>query len=573
MSKLLDNKYKFIKDLGQGGFGKVFLAQEEHSENLVAIKQLKTEGKQAQSNIIHEMQVVSKFNHPNIVMYKHHFKQENILYLVMEYCHVGSLRDLMQKEKITSTFVWKWIDTLTETLQFVHERDIIHHDIKPDNILFTENRVIKISDFGVANTSTGTPQYMSPEALKFETGVIKDPRVDIYALGVSLLEMLTKKNPFRGKSLQEIIEIHENRNFGITVLPDWQQEIILKAINIIPELRFQSMKDFNEAIRAKSVPIIFDKEVIQSGDLAEKASHLLNQKKWIKAKNILDYAEKNLKPNVNIFLQKGKYFLLSNQTELAKSYFEKALKWNPRLDVQKQLGWINLELKNYPTAISLLSDYLHRNPSDYEAYNLLLQCYYETGRYEPAIELAKTFLSIQPNNICFGNNLYICLVLKNIGKIVYPSDIQKIDNYYNPFLDYNFNIILESLPTHDFTKKPTLKSKLLFMDYRFNKFSHSTLFYTIVNGLESSSISRPIIALGRKGFDVNDIQVPGGTTISRRHCILINWKDDIWLYDLDSTGTYVNGERVIGKVPLIGKNLVRIGLTEFEFTNDKGKLF
>lgn len=575
MPELFDNKYRFVKDLGSGGFGKVFLAKEERSENLVAIKQLKNEDKAKQDDIIYEMQMVSKFNHPNIVLYKHHFVQEDLLYIVMEYCPSGSLRDLMRKEKITSTFVWKWMSELTETLQLVHEKEIIHHDIKPDNILFTENRAIKITDFGVANTGAGTRPYMSPEALGWETAAVKDARVDIYALGVTLLELLTKRNPFIGKSAEEIIELHDLKDFGITGLPNWQQEIILKAIAKIPEQRFQSMKDFNEAIQAQSVPIIFDKEVIQAGDLAEKAERLLQKKKWQSAYSVLEYAERTLKPNVNILLQKGKYHLMAQQIELSKTYYEKALKWNPRLDVQKELGWINLELKNYPTAISLLSDHLHRNPSDYEAYNLLLQCYYETNRYEPAMDLARILLDVEPSNKCFANNYYVCSAMHHIGQTVFPNTVLKADKSENHFLNYNYGVILETDLSHNYKKEPTLKSKLLFMDYRFNKYSPSTLYCTAGNSeaFKEAETQKAIIKFGRESYDVNDVKVPNGTAISRRHCVIVNFKDDVWLYDLDSTGTYVNGNKVVNKAPLIGRNNIRISKTEYEFTNDKSKLF
>ena len=575
MPELFDNKYRFVKDLGSGGFGKVFLAKEERSENLVAIKQLKNEDKAKQDDIIYEMQIVSKFNHPNIVLYKHHFVQEDLLYIVMEYCPLGSLRDLMRKEKITTTFVWKWMSELTETLQLVHEKEIIHHDIKPDNILFTENRTIKITDFGVANTGAGTRPYMSPEALGWETAAVKDARVDIYALGVTLLELLTKRNPFIGKTAEEIIELHDLKDFGITGLPNWQQEIILKAIAKIPEQRFQSMKDFNEAIQAQSVPIIFDKEVIQAGDLAEKAERLLQKKKWQSAYSVLEYAERTLKPNVNILLQKGKYHLMAQQIELSKTYYEKALKWNPRLDVQKELGWINLELKNYPTAISLLSDHLHRNPSDYEAYNLLLQCYYETNRYEPAMDLARILLDVEPTNKCFANNYYVCSAMHHIGQTVFPNTVLKADKSENHFLNYNYGVILETDLSHNYKKEPTLKSKLLFMDYRFNKYSPSTLYCTAGNSeaFKEAETQKAIIKFGRESYDVNDVKVPNGTAISRRHCVIINFKDDVWLYDLDSTGTYVNGNKVVYKTPLIGRNTIRISKTEYEFTNDKSKLF
>ncbi len=573
MPELYDNKYRFVEVLGEGGFGKVFLAKAERVGNLVAIKQLIKQDKEQQDDIIYEMQIVSKFNHPNIVTYKHHFIQDDLLFIVMEYCSLGSLRDMMQKEKVSSTFVWKWMNTLTETLQFVHEKKIIHHDIKPDNILFTDNRTLKISDFGIANTGGGTRPYMSPEALSWDTDAAKDERVDIYALGVTLIELLTRKNPFSGKSADEILDLHDKKEFGITELPNWQQEIILKAIAKIPEQRFQSMKDFNEAIQAQSVPIVFDKEVIKAGDLAERADKLLKQKKWSRAFTLLDYAERELKPSVNVMQLKGKYFLLQNKIKEARQYYEKALKWNPRLDVQKDLGWINLEMKNYPTAISLLSDHLHRNPSDYEAYNLLLQCFYETNRYEPAMDLARTLLDVEEGNKCFANNYYICCAMQNIGKTIFPNTVLKADKTENHFLNYNYSLILEEELSHGYEKKPTLKSKLLFMDYRFNKFNAATLYCTDSN-LEDGNASetqKAIIKFGRKNFDVNDVKVSGGTSISRRHCIIINSKDDVWLYDLDSTGTYVNNERVKGKIQLFGRNIIRIGKTEYDFTNDRSK--
>lgn len=575
MTELFDSRYRFVQDLAKGGFGKVFLAKEEKSNHVVAIKQLHNQDKEKQDALVYEMQMVGKFNHPNIVTYKHHFVQDDLLFIVMEYCSMGSLRGMMKKEKVSSTFVWKWMKTLSETLQFVHERKIIHHDIKPDNILFTEDRVIKISDFGIANTGGGTRPYMSPEMLGWVTRADMDARVDIYALGVTLLELLTKKNPFFGKSAEEILEIHDTKDFGITDLPHWQQEIILKAIAKIPEQRFQSMKDFNEAIQAQSVPIIFDKEVIQAGDLAEKAERLLQKKKWLKAYSILDYAEKSLKPNVNVLLQKGKYHLMAQQIELSKTYYEKALKWNPRLDVQKELGWINLELKNYPTAISLLSDHVHRNPSDYEAYNLLLQCYYETNRYEPAMDLARILLDVEPTNKCFANNYYVCSAMHNIGQTVFPNTVLKANKSENHFLNYNYGVILETDLSHNYKKETTLKSKLLFMDYRFNKYSPSTLYCTNGNTIafKEAETQKAIIKFGKEGYDVNDVQLPGGASISRRHCVIINYKDDVWLYDLESTGTYKNGNRVINKIPLNGRNIVRIGKTEFEFTNDKSKLF
>src|ERR1017187_4815324 len=266
MSFLYDSKYKYVKDLGSGGFGKVFLAEEKISKRLVAIKQLLVEDIEKQQNIIKEIEVVSKFKHPNIVTYYHHFFQNDLLFLVMEYCEGGSLRDKIQKEKITVSNTFNWIQTLADCLRTVHKKRIIHHDIKPDNILFTENGTIKISDFGVANTGGGTARYQSPESFDWDSKVITDPRVDIYALGVTLMEALIGKNPFSYLSEEQIIELHQKADFPIKDLPNWQQEIILKAINKVPELRFQYMVEFEEAIKAKSVPIIFNKDILKAAE-------------------------------------------------------------------------------------------------------------------------------------------------------------------------------------------------------------------------------------------------------------------------------------------------------------------
>lgn len=575
MTNLYDNKYRLIKDIGQGGFGKVFLAKEEFSGQQVAIKQLYNTDKKRQGNIIHEMQMVSRFNHPNIVNYKHHFVEDDLLYIVMEYCALGDLRKLMSDRKLVSTFVWKWMKQLTDTLQHVHKKGIVHHDIKPANILFTDNRELKITDFGVANSAGGTKAYLSPEALIGDADQGHDTREDIYALGVTLLELLTGTNPFIGKTSDEIFELHERKEFGIEKLPAWQQEIILKAIAAIPELRFQTMFEFGEAIESHAVPLIFDKEAIKAGEIATKADMLMKKKKWISAFSLLDYAEKNLKPNVNVLLQKGRYYLLSHRVKLAKQYYDKALLWNPRLNIQKELGWINLELQNYPTAISLLSDHLHRNPSDFEAFNLLAHCYYLTNRYEACIDLLQMLLELDPKNKCFANNYYICCTLFNMRSIVFPDEILKTSQSDNFFLDYNLGVVLESQLSHNYDESPFMKSKLLFMDYRFNQYNTSNLFVKVnPSGSKPKELvfTQPIIKIGRKGYEINEIEVPGKIIISRRHCVLINYRNDIWLYDLGSIGTYVNDEKIATKMPLIGRNTLRIGTVTIEITNEPNKL-
>ena len=340
--ELFDNKYQYIKDLGEGGFGKVFLAKEAVSNRLVAIKQLKSKDKEEQELIIHEIGAVSKFENSNIVTYYHHFWQDDLLYLVMEYCVLGNLNSKIKSLDTTPADIFIWAQTLAQCLSIVHKKGIVHHDIKPDNILLNETGVIKISDFGIANKDIGTRAYMSPESFSFDSKTKNDPRVDVYALGVTLMELLIKRNPFDYLSKEQILEIHQKADYPINELPKWQQEIILKAINKVPELRFQNMLEFEEAIKAKAVPVIFKKDTVHAAILVEHAEKALKTKKWLDAAKYLELANTKYPNDVSLLQAFGKYYLRMQKISKAKLYFEKALSLNPRLDLQKDLGWINI---------------------------------------------------------------------------------------------------------------------------------------------------------------------------------------------------------------------------------------
>jgi len=490
----------------------------------------------------------------------------------MEYCSCGSLSDIIKSNSYTNTEAIDWMITLAKCLRIIHKKGIVHHDIKPDNILFTQNGTIKIADFGVANKNTGTRAYMSPEAFGWDDKNKNDIRIDLYALGVTLMELLTKKNPFIGLSSDEIMEKHLSADFPIQKLPNWQQEIILKAINKTPELRFQFMVEFEEALIAKSVPRIFNKDNLKAAELVNLAENELKKNKWRSALNFLELAHKQFENNVAVLVALGKYNLRMQKIDAAKKFYEQALKLNSRLDVQKDLGWINLEAKKYPIAIGLLSDHLHRNPADYEAYNLLIRCYYETGRYETAMELSKMIMETNPLLACFANNYFIAFVLNSNGKSIPPKSKSELKG--NPFIEYNLSVVNEEKLSHNFKKEPTLKSKLLFMDFQFNNMKENTITILETNNKVQtpSTFNNPIIKFGREEYNQNDIKVSGSNAVSRRHCVIINTKDNVWLYDLESTGTEVNDEIIANKIPLIGYNNLKINDIYFKLTTDKTKL-
>ncbi|WP_163380152.1 protein kinase domain-containing protein [Cyclobacterium sp. SYSU L10401] len=574
MEKIFDEKYKFVQNLGQGGFGQVFLVKENITGELRAIKKLKTENPD-QSDIIHEIQQVAKLKLPNIVTYHHHFWANSQLFFVMEFCSGGSLHDRIRNKKIQPEKIFDWIKELALSLEKIHSSGMIHKDIKPPNILFSENEMPKISDFGMVNKFGGTLSYMSPGAIMRQENSNVDGREDVYGLGVTLLEALLGHNPFWGMMLPEIIEIHQSLDFPISHLPLWQQDILLKAIHIQPELRFQSMADFAEAIEAKQVPFVFKKETLDAGILAEKIRRLIRLKKWSKAQGVVEYALKHFPLNLNILEVTGNLYLNRNRIDLAGKAFERALNINPRLNIQRQLGEIQLELKNFPKAISLISDHLHRNPNDLTAQNLLLKCFYLTGRYEAGIQLTKELLRIFPKTAFLTNNQLLCEILILVSRNQMAKMNFSTNN--NPFAKYNKEVCTEpeSVQSSTYKGKPHIKSKLLFMESRFEKVLASELFIVDSNipELINKSYFQSIIKIGRDGYYYNDIFLPGGNMISRRHAAIINQKNDTWIYDLDSnSGLKANGEKVIGKAQLIGVSKIEIGNFWFRISTDRGRL-
>ena len=195
-TNIYDNKYHYQKDLGRGGFGRVFLAKEDVSGKPVAIKELNSGQGIAQDSIIREIKAISAFYRPHIVAYHTNFSQNGKLYLVMEYCAQGDLWKAYKAEKLSGQEVLSSLKSVADEMAYLHDQGIIHRDIKPQNLLLSDDRKVKITDFGIANTLGGTMAYLSPEAFSENRDTRNDPRVDIYALGVTMMELLTGFNPF-----------------------------------------------------------------------------------------------------------------------------------------------------------------------------------------------------------------------------------------------------------------------------------------------------------------------------------------------------------------------------------------
>lgn len=468
------------------------------ADRLVAIKWLKETESEKQKDIIHEIKTVASLGLPNVTSFYHHFMRQKNICLVMEYCENGSLRDRLSKP-ILPSIALPWFEILCETIHNVHLKNIVHHDIKPGNILFTINDEIMISDFGVANKLAGTGPYMSPEIFKAANPDLKDPRTDVYALGVTLAETLTGLNPFAGKPLPERKRLLEEKQLIPGNMPVWLQNIIYRAVETDPALRFQSAMEMAEAIRSQYVPAILDTKLIRSGNLVVKANRYLKNHKWLNVYNALNAALVLQENNLGALRSLGQYHLLQNNIAEAGNYFSRLLKLNPRAEVHKEFGWMQLETGKHREAISLLNDYLQRNPNDTEAHNLLARCFYEQGLYEQTSLYLQELKKIFPGIKCFNTNYHLSVLSANEDQ---DANEDSNDESSDFFIKYYLSLLRKDLRCWDKKNGPRLTSKLIFREYRFEKIgsSENTVEINLTKTGKKYLTKDKIITFGRYGY-------------------------------------------------------------------------
>lgn len=261
-------RYEILGTLGRGNMGEVFKAKDPMIGRLVALKTRrfdlvydKKDLKFVIDKFFEEARIAGNLIHPNIVTVFDLGQDGDYCFIAMEllggetltsYNREGSL---LPKEKVIEI-----IKSICLALDFAHRNNVIHRDIKPANLMFTADRRIKITDFGIAvmartnHTSEfqviGTPSYMSPEQTK---GLKLTPQTDFFSLAVVFFELLVGRRPFQGRTLYELMESIRYAPAPSLLsfdpqLPPALDQVIQKALEKEPELRYRSGAEFAEEI-------------------------------------------------------------------------------------------------------------------------------------------------------------------------------------------------------------------------------------------------------------------------------------------------------------------------------------
>jgi serine/threonine-protein kinase len=219
--------FRLTKKLGEGGMGAVYKGRQDTLDRDVAVKVMSKKLGADQlfvQRFYREARIMAKLDHPNIVRCYHVGEDKGLHFLAMEFVDGGSIQDWLKKlGKFSLGDSLHIILACADALQHAHELDLVHRDIKPDNILLTKKGVVKVADLGLAKglseelsltrtgTGAGTPYYMALEQAKDAKHV--DGRCDIYSLGCMLYVFLTGELPFRGETTLELFKAKEAGKF------------------------------------------------------------------------------------------------------------------------------------------------------------------------------------------------------------------------------------------------------------------------------------------------------------------------------------------------------------------------
>lgn len=262
-------RFEILRELGRGAQSVVYLGKDAQLQREVAIKTLHFSRNAPEQNatLLAEARMVSKLRHPNIVPIFDAGEEAGNVYLVFEYVPGKNLADfLRQSGALSGVKAVALLRPVLDAVAAAHAQGIIHRDLKPSNILLDENGTPRVMDFGIAarvedasatagKDLSGTPSYMAPEYISRQE---VSARSDIFALGLILFEMLSGQRAADGANVYNVMHRLANENIrlpaGGAAVDERLSEILYKALARDPQLRYQSVTQFAEALDAFGAP-------------------------------------------------------------------------------------------------------------------------------------------------------------------------------------------------------------------------------------------------------------------------------------------------------------------------------
>ena len=258
-------KYKIIAPLGSGGFGTVYLAHDTWIDKKVAIKVPHRQGLDF-GELLHEPRLLASVSHPNIVAITTAEKQDNVFFIVMEYVHGETLENIIAlKGALDLNRALDFTCQICNAVDHAHRQGVIHRDLRPANVLVTENDMLKVADFGTSRfleiaahgtTVIGSPPYMAPEQFHGKAVFASD----IYSLGVTMYQMLTGMLPYDPPAPSDLDKLMSGElvsppRLKNPAIPKAISDIVLRAMAPDVTARYQRAADLLEEVLAvQTVP-------------------------------------------------------------------------------------------------------------------------------------------------------------------------------------------------------------------------------------------------------------------------------------------------------------------------------
>ncbi len=437
--------YKILEQIGKGGMGIVYKAHDLHLDRIVAIKVLAPDSvgdEVAQERFLREARAAAKLSHTNITTIHSIEQVDNTYFIDMEFVDGDTLGKVIKTQKLTFEETLNIAIQLADGLEKAHQQQVIHRDIKPDNIMISASGVLKIMDFGLAKikgqdrlteegVSMGTIDYMSPEQIS-EHEI--DHRSDIFSFGTLLYELLTNELPFKGDHDWAVLfSIINNQPLPMSnadpELPPELSNLVFKCLEKQPYQRYQSiteilteLKAIRDQINKKNIIRPFKSHSILAASVIIVLLAILLFA-WFSSSYFYSASE---------FNDKAVILIKEENFGKAKDFLLKAVNKDSTLSpAWGNLGWLYLKASQFDSAIFCYRKAIDFDPKNVDAYPPLARIYEQLNQMDKALQIYYQAISMDSTfGAAYSEAGYLFIHLKqpNEAIAVLSTGVKKTKN-------------------------------------------------------------------------------------------------------------------------------------------------